>query len=85
MRALGLDCEYGCEGPCEDLQHWKDRARYFHEVSEIQMARAEEGERNIKACQGDLSHLHERRGYWKTRAEEAEQQLTDYFAQGPAS
>lgn len=49
---LGVDCEYGCDGPCENLAHWKDRASYWHTVGEewasrlsLAEKRAEEAER----------------------------------------
>ncbi len=45
---LGEDCEYGCEDRCEDLQHWKDRTDYLHEVSKNQMARAEAAEQALE-------------------------------------
>lgn len=27
-------CEYGCDGLCGDLDHWRDRASYWYTVSE---------------------------------------------------
>lgn len=27
------ECEYGCDGRCEDLEHWKDRAEYWATVA----------------------------------------------------
>lgn len=34
-------CEYGCDGPCKRLDHWKDRAAYWHAVAEEWRARLE--------------------------------------------
>lgn len=55
--ALGLACEYGCDGPCEDLQHWKHRASYFLEVSNNQMVRAEQLEEELDSTRAEICDL----------------------------
>lgn len=44
---LGVDCEYGCSGPCENLDHWKDRASYFHTVSWNQIEARDEAIKRV--------------------------------------
>ncbi len=67
-RLLHEPCEYGCTNPqCEDLDHWKDRADYFHEVSKNQMARAEAAEQALE--RGDELLRQARYFYVRSEAE----------------
>lgn len=37
-------CEYGCDGPCRRLGHWRQRADYWHSAFYAATERAEEAE-----------------------------------------
>lgn len=53
-------CEYGCAGPCESLEHWRDRAEYLLEVGrewELRARYGTEAERRMRAALREIEDL----------------------------
>lgn len=49
----GDPCEYGCAGPCESWEHWRDRAEYLLVVGrewELRARYGTEAERRMRSA-----------------------------------
>lgn len=49
-RLGGNPCEYGCAGPCEDVEHWRRRVAYWHELAATHQAASDEWRTEAWRC-----------------------------------
>lgn len=53
-------CEYGCAGPCESIEHWRDRAEYLAQAGRnLAWSRdaSDRAERRMRAALREIEDL----------------------------